>query len=181
METEFQGLQGDHHVRNAAVDHKNAGIQFSVKRRSEEAIAEFDESLRLDPEAADTYRYRGDAYFELDEFPIAAEDFNKAIRLDPQCAMAYYKRSRIYSECGENQRAIEDLEKFIRLDPQHAIAFNNRGVLYYQLGEKCKALKDFEEAGDLHREVGRPLQPGPGRGLGPSDGPTAGRRLSEIS
>ena len=74
---------------NAAIGHYNAGVQLSDDGRWEEAMAEYDEAIRLDPQLALAYNNRGVAYKNLGKHQRAIEDFDAAIRLDPQLAMAY--------------------------------------------------------------------------------------------
>jgi len=72
---------------NAAIDHGNAGAQLSNDGRWQEAIAEYDEAIRLNPQYAEAYNDRGIAYCNLGEHQRAIEDLNEAIRLDPQLAL----------------------------------------------------------------------------------------------
>ena len=63
-----------------AVERIKAGVELQEKGRSEEAIAEDDEAIRLDPQdAANTYNNRGTAYAVLGQFQRATEDFGDAI------------------------------------------------------------------------------------------------------
>jgi tetratricopeptide (TPR) repeat protein len=49
----------------------------------DQAIADFDEEIRLDPQDADAYDGRGNAYKELGQTDRAQADFDQAHRLDP--------------------------------------------------------------------------------------------------
>ena len=93
---------------DAVTDHNNTGIKLSDDGRWEEAIAEYDEAIRLDLQFALAYNNRGGAYANLGEYQRAIEDFDEAIRLDLQYAVAYSNRGGAYANLGEYQRAMED-------------------------------------------------------------------------
>jgi serine/threonine-protein kinase len=48
-----------------------------------EAISDYDEAIRSDPQYASAYRNRGDAFDALGQEARAAEDYKKAVQLEP--------------------------------------------------------------------------------------------------
>ena len=98
-----------------AEEHFSAGVQLQNQERWEEAIAEYDEAIRLDPQNADAYSNRGFTYFKLDQFEQAIQDYGEAIRLDPRNPMIYANRAVMYRLVDKNDEAIADLEKVISL------------------------------------------------------------------
>ena len=72
--------------------HLKAGELLQEQRHLEEAIAQYDEAIRLDPWLAVAYIQRGLAYADLGRFQRAIQDFNVAITLSPQAAEAYFMR-----------------------------------------------------------------------------------------
>ena len=81
----------------------------------DQAIEEYDEAIRLNPEFADAYYNRGAAYGRLGQFQLAIEDCDEAIRLDPENAFAYLLRGAVYSDMGRPIEARADLETAITL------------------------------------------------------------------
>ena len=53
------------------------------------AIQEFNEAIRIEPDYVHAYQNRGVSYYFLDQYETAIADFTKAIRLDPDNALAY--------------------------------------------------------------------------------------------
>jgi len=100
-----------------AQQHYNAGVKLASQGKLEEAIAEYNESIRLEPHLVPTYVDRGDAYANLGQFERAVQDYDEAIRLNPRYAQAYYSRSDAYISLGQMQRATQDYHEAIRLDP----------------------------------------------------------------
>ena len=108
--------------QSGAEEHFSAGEQLQDQEHWEEAIAEYDEAIRLNPQNADAYSNRGFAYFKLDQFEQAIQDYGEAIRLDPRNPMLYATRAVTYRFIDKNDEAIADLEKVISLtdDPEQA-------------------------------------------------------------
>lgn len=100
---------------DAAIDHKNAGIKLSNDGRWEQAIAEYNEALRLDPQHARAYNKRGIAYDGPGEHQRAIEDYNEAIRLDPQDAQAYAVRALSNTYLDRDLEAQQDTERVTEL------------------------------------------------------------------
>lgn len=70
----------------------NSGNTKGVLGRHEEAIADYDEALRMDPQLAAAYYNRGNAKGLLGRHEEAIADYDKALQIDPQLAAAYYSR-----------------------------------------------------------------------------------------
>lgn len=136
--TEKQLSAGEYFER--AYQHQMAG-------NYDMAIADYTESIRLNPQDADAYNNRGYVYNDFKKmYDIAISDFNEAIRLNPQHARAYYNRGLAYHNKGDYDRAIADYDQAIRLNPQYAIAYANRGVAYEIKGDIDRAIADYDRA-----------------------------------
>jgi serine/threonine protein kinase len=129
-----------------AIDYNNRGVTYGNINRHEEAIADYDEAIRLDPDLADAYTNRGASYAALGQHQRAIADYDEAIRLDPAFATAYSNRGASYADLGQHQRAIADYDEAIRLDPADAHAYYNRGNRYADLGQHQRAIADYDEA-----------------------------------
>ena len=93
-----------------------AGVRLYDQGQLEEAIAEYDEAIRLDPQASGHYNNRGLAYYDLNEYRRAIEDYDEAIRLDPSASQTYNNRGLAYHEVREYRRAIQDYDEAILAD-----------------------------------------------------------------
>ena len=54
-----------------------------------------------EPDSAEEYNERGNAYHEEGEYDLAIKDYNKAIELDPNYHAAYNSRGNAYKGPGE--------------------------------------------------------------------------------
>ena len=106
---------------SAAKDHYNRAVQLLDGEKSEEAIAELDQAIELDPEFSLAYVARGNAHFDLEQYEPAIVDFTKAIELAPDSALAYGNRGSAYAATGQNAQAKADYEKALPLASDPAL------------------------------------------------------------
>lgn len=88
----------------------------------DQAIVEFTEAVRLDPNLAvakshlyTAYYNRGVTNFQNGENDQAVADFSEAIRFKPDNAAAYDARGMIHNETGNFDGIIEDFTEVIRI------------------------------------------------------------------
>jgi tetratricopeptide (TPR) repeat protein len=122
------------------------GVACHSRGEYEQAISEFSEALRLDPNNALAYANRGDAYRLKGDLERAIADFGEALRLNPSNPLAYINQGIAYRLKGDYDRAVADYTEALRLDPNNALAYNNRGNAYADKGEHDKAIADYSEA-----------------------------------
>ena len=136
----------------------NRGVAHAELGRYAEAIAEYDEAIRLRPDYAKAYFGRGNARARLGRHAEAIADYDEAIRLQPDLAEAYYNRGLAYASLGWYEEAIADYDEAIRQRPDYAEAYNNRGVAHAELGRYAEAIAEYDEAIRLRPDLCRDLQ-----------------------
>lgn len=85
--------------------------------RYQQAMAEYDRAIELDPKSAEAYYRRGFAELVHEETMKAIGDFDEAIKLNPQDARVYFMRSRAYEALGDEEKSKQDREEALKLDP----------------------------------------------------------------
>lgn len=98
-------------------------------KRPEEAIACFDEAIRLAPREYWTRLDRGKCYANLNRHEQAVKDFTRCIELLPSQRRSYEARARSYQSLGKSDLAAADLLKarqlgqsdFNQLEPANSI------------------------------------------------------------
>jgi tetratricopeptide (TPR) repeat protein len=110
------------------------------------AIEYLNNSIKLNPNDASAYTFRGMAYSILGQYQRAIEDLNKAILLRPDVAYGYYSRGLNYGALGQVPRAIEDFNKAIHLKPDDADAYAARGAFYFMRGNIAFGCRDAKKA-----------------------------------
>ncbi|GAL94912.1 MAG: tetratricopeptide repeat protein [Microcystis wesenbergii TW10] len=115
----------------------NKGIEEWKKGDFVQAIAGFNLVIRLNPNDASAYLFRGNAYGQLKEYQKAIADYTQTLRLDPNYADAYNLRGLVYGMSGNRQKAIADLQKAANL--------------YRQQGDTAKAQKVLDLLKELQQ------------------------------
>jgi tetratricopeptide (TPR) repeat protein len=115
----------------------------------DKAFADFTQAIKLSPNLAAAYVYRGALYTEITEYDKAITDLNQAIRINPNSAVAYRRRGIVYNAKGDYDRAIADYTQAVKLDPNDAYAYSNRGNTYKNKGDYDKAIADYTQAINL--------------------------------
>ena len=130
----------------------------------QKAMTDYQHSLTLDPNNADTWSNIGLIYWEqanhnanlkAELFPKALTNMNKALEINPQFATAYSNRGSIYSTMNNQEAALKDYAKATELDPNFADAWYNLGIVNYNLGRKDNACTALRRAAAL----GHPVAP----------------------
>ena len=83
--------------------------------RVQEAIQQYNESIRLNPDFDEVYNDRGAAFMTIRQFEQAIEDFNEAIRRDPTAGGFYANRAMAYTLAGNEEAAQQDINKAVEL------------------------------------------------------------------
>ncbi len=122
------------------------GTILTEKQEYDKAIADFDESLRLDPQYADALSGRDRARLKRGGFDKALATPGTAARLDPKNAVGYYKRGLMRQKSGDFDKALADFNQALRFDPKHASTYAARGALWQNKGEIEKAIADYDAA-----------------------------------
>ena len=75
------------------------------------ALADYRESIRLNPNNAEAYANRGITYRRIGDYDLALANFDKAIQLDPTIALIYHNRGNTYVDLREFTLALQIMMK----------------------------------------------------------------------
>src|SRR5437773_6437163 len=101
--------------QNLAILHSNRGIARGKAGDYEQAIADFDAALRINPNHVRAYVNRGNANFARRDYDRAIADFGQAIRLEPKVVAHVMSRATVYEAKGDLARAIADYDQALKL------------------------------------------------------------------
>ena len=128
------------------------GVLRGAMGDHEGAIVYFDTAIKLNPDNAVIYRYRGNAKVNLGQYFAAIEDYDMAIHLDSDDATLYHYRGLAKTELGQYLAAIADYDIAIRLEPSFA-SYYHRGIAKADLGKYLAAIIDYNTAIRLRPDV----------------------------
>jgi tetratricopeptide (TPR) repeat protein len=154
--------------------HANLGLAWSqVPGRLDDAIAQYEESLRLYPDNAEAHHNLGNAWAQVSgRLGDAVAEYNEALRLRPAFPEAHYNLGNALSRIpGRLDDAVAQYEEAIRLNPRFAKAHNNLGSAWARVpGRLDDAISQYREALSLdpddaqaHFNLGNAWAQAPGR------------------
>ena len=129
-------------------DHKLAymsrGSAYLRLERLDDAIADFDHAIHLNPDFPRSYHLRGLAKEKQGTFVEAIADFSKAIELDPEYAAAYYSRATLHSKMGNEDLAVDDIQMVQHLTNANIETFANENNVWRSQHMRLEAIAENE-------------------------------------
>src|SRR3954470_12337956 len=116
--------------QNLAILHSNRGIARGKAGDYDQAIADFDTALRINPNHVRAYATRGNASYARRDYDRAMADFGQAIRLEPKNVAHVMSRATVYEAKDDLAHAIADYDQALKLDPNLTAAFTSRGLAW---------------------------------------------------
>jgi tetratricopeptide (TPR) repeat protein len=114
--------------------------------KTDEAMAEYEKALALDPYNVQALNGRGQIYQGEKRHEQAIADFSAAHGLVPQRADPLVARATSYLALDKFKEAAGDLDEAVQSDPNNGHAWSMRGLAYEKLGDKAKAATCYNRA-----------------------------------
>ncbi len=121
----------------------------------EEARADIDHALALDPKASLAYALRSVIGVVQNERGEALADGERAVALDPHSAAAHIALSYAQQARFQLEQARDTLLKAVGVEPENALAWARLAELHSSFGHLDKALSAAQKAGALEPNLSR--------------------------
>lgn len=145
---------------NKARPHYNLGNIYLSQNKIAEAIEEYQETLRIDPEFGGPHNNLGNIYFNHNKFTEAINEYKEALRLRPEFAGAHNNLGNVYLKLNKIPEAISEYKEALRLKPTFTkrlkptlVKFAKFAKFHYNLGNAYliqnripEAINEFKEA-----------------------------------
>jgi eukaryotic-like serine/threonine-protein kinase len=133
----------EHLLQSAANDwnvHLVAGLTLRIDGLYEEALDQFNTSLRLNPSnAAIIYNHRARVYQYQNQLELASDEIEKGLTLEPRQPLLRISLGYQQMRQGDLNRAVQTLESVISDEASLRIVFPTIALCYVQLGDRAKA------------------------------------------
>jgi len=128
--------------------HNNLGLAWSkVPGRLGDAVAQYEEALRLKPDIAETHTNLGLAWSQMPgRLGDAVAQYEEALRLKPDYSAAHFYLANALAQTGRIPEAIQHYEEALRIDPGMAEASNNLGMILCRMGRAREGMERIEAA-----------------------------------
>ncbi len=130
----------------AGLAHNNLGIALMRSGRLQDAIAEYEQALRIKPDFARAHYTLGIALVEAGKVVDAIEHYRQALRINPDYANAHESLGVALVQLGRLPEAIGQYQQALQIDPENAEAHYNLGNALQQLGNIPEAISHYQEA-----------------------------------
>ncbi len=110
--TNIIGLDSDR-----AEDHYNMGVYNHSQGKSDEAIRNYIDALRIKPDLAEAHSNLATLYYGQGKVVEALKEYKEALKIDPDLIEAYCNMGNAYCDLGEFGKAILCYRAFVEQAP----------------------------------------------------------------
>jgi len=139
-------------VPESADLHNTLGITLAGRGKIRDAIAEFDEALRLDPDAALTHWHAGAALAAVGARDEAIAHLRRSVQLDAGNGAAQYDLARMLVEAHHPADAVDHFRAALRVMPNSVEAHTGLGLAFALQSRVDEAIDEFQLALKLDPE-----------------------------
>jgi len=125
------------------------GELYLYQSKIPDAIAQFEQELKINPGHAASYYKLADAYSRVQKFDDAEKLLQRSIWLDPTSTGPYVLMGKVLQKKGEPALAVRSLQRAIAMDPGNAIPHHLLGQAYRDLGRTEDAERELKIAEQL--------------------------------
>jgi tetratricopeptide (TPR) repeat protein len=116
------------------------------RKQFDQALADLDEALRLNPESGDALMVRATVRAEMGDYRQALADVERRLQIEPPDPAVLLTRANLRACLGERESAVQDFTDFLREQPETVIGLRARAFNYTCLHRFEEALVDLNEA-----------------------------------
>lgn len=129
----------------SAREHLEAGREYLLEDRYNEAISELSTAASLDPKLTEAHNLLGVAYDKKGFGDRARESFKRAVKIEEDADTLNNLGFSFYQN-GNYRAAVDRLKRAAKLAPTDERILNNLGLAYCRLGKVDEAYKAFARA-----------------------------------
>jgi len=137
---------------NYATAHEWYSEYLNDLGRKEEALAEAQTALELDPISPLANQFVARAHYFAHRFDQAIEYSQKTIEIDPNFSTAHLRLGRAYAAKGMYSMAIKEFEEFGRLSGDGSLALASIGNAKGQARDRASAMRALHELTKLSKQ-----------------------------
>ena len=131
---------------NPAEAHYNLGYALLRKGRTSEAMDQYEQALRINPDYAEVHNNLASALVMTGRPSEAIDQCKEALRIDPTYAHAHNNLGNALAQTGRASEAIDHYQQTLRMNPNSADAHSNLGAALAQMGRIFEAIEELKAA-----------------------------------
>jgi len=122
---------------------------------SDDAKKEFEQELKIDPNAASAEFMLGDLARQAEQWDDAILHFGRAAKLDVGFSEAFLGLGISFNAAGKSSEAVDPLEKYVKMEPSDPAGHYQLAIAYNRVGRKQDAAREIV----LQRETEKKAPP----------------------
>ncbi|NEP61617.1 MAG: DnaJ domain-containing protein [Symploca sp. SIO2G7] len=130
------------------------GIQQTLARRYQSALADFNRAIELLPHMAEAYLRRAQVRYVLEDDVGVLADCQRLLQLSQQMPQTYYYLGLARYRLGYTESALAAFSEAITLEPDDPLLYFQRGIAHVDIQEWEKAANDFQTASVYYQAQG---------------------------
>jgi type IV pilus biogenesis/stability protein PilW len=132
------------------------GLAWSERGRTDKAIEQYDEALRVNPDFSEARFDLACALSTLSQIESAQRQYEAAIKIRPNYAKARNNLGMLLFNRGDVPAAAEQFRQALDVDPNYAMAHNNLGLTLMAAGQYADAAASYRRALELDPDFPQP-------------------------
>jgi tetratricopeptide (TPR) repeat protein len=132
--------------KDSALAHLNLGEAYQEQNHQAEALAEYQEVLRLAPSREEAYNNIGRILNDQGKPAAALKYCQAALQLNPQSPAQHNSVGIILAELGRTDEALCHFDEALQLNPNYAPACFQKGRFLLRQGQDVAAVKNLNQA-----------------------------------
>ncbi|HYV90996.1 MAG TPA: tetratricopeptide repeat protein [Chitinophagales bacterium] len=147
------------------VAYNNRGIIYRHQKKYDQALADFNEVLKLNSKYELAWGNKGNIYFDLDRNDSAIANYNRALALKPEMWETLANRGTAKAKTGDYHGAIKDLSESLVHFPTNTSSWQMRALTYFMMKDFEKSIADDRKVivldprdDESYNEIGVSLQ-----------------------
>lgn len=134
------------YFQNTSLPYWNRANAYRDLNNYDDAIKDYNEAIRLEPNKLGLYNSRGKLYFNLKQFDKAAADYLQGLKIDSTNSELYVNLAASKASINDMNAALFYVNKAIKFDPKNPNAYKTHFIMMLGAKDDEAALKDAENA-----------------------------------
>ena len=131
---------------NYYVQHQKLGENFFREGRYDQAIQEFQKSVKVKPDYFVSNYGLALSYLRAKNYEKAVESLEKTLKIAPDRVDVRYSLGVAYQGMGRLEKALQVYHEVGKMDPRSHQVFNNAGMIYAEMKIFDRSIQAFEAA-----------------------------------
>jgi tetratricopeptide (TPR) repeat protein len=126
--------------------HNDLGVVLEADGALDQAIGEYREATRLQPDYPEAHYNLGVALYKKGDLDEALKSYRRALAIDPANAQAHHNLGLVLAAKGDLDAAVGEYRAALDIKPDFALVHNKLGLIYARQGYPEQAVSEFARA-----------------------------------